>query len=274
MKLDRFVEAALFLGAGLCFALTIDWARPEVPSFDPRSRETDSLRVMTWNVGSPAGRGGQSMRAEYRERVVRSLRAADPDLCFLQEVGGPAQVEALRHDLGTSWSCVVSRRVVAIAPRGVLERLELSESSSRSLAIALALPGRDPILAVGLHADAWSSRRRNEQIGAAARALSAYPSEQPKLLVGDLNLDVDHRGDLFSDDAHLDLETYNFVAKTWRDAGSRSGPTAEPDRRLDYIFVDPQRFEVLQAGPWSEQRVGDMDHDPLIVDLRVIEQRP
>ena len=73
-------------------------------------------------------------------------------------------------------------------------------------------------------------------------------------------------GDLFTDDEYLDVETYNYVSRGLEDVGRGRGATAEPDRRLDYLFVDPG-LEVLGAGPVVGRRSGAMDHDPLAADL-------
>ena len=90
-----------------------------------------------------------------------------------------------------------------------------------------------------------------------------------KILAGDLNLDIDldKRRNLFSDDAYLDVETYNYVAQRLSDVTLNTGSTAEPDRRLDYIFADAKRFNLVHSGPWKGRRVADMDHDPVVVDL-------
>lgn len=57
------------------------------------------------------------------------------------------------------------------------------------------------------------------------------------------------RQDLFTDDAHLDVETYNYIRARFQDAAFNTGSTVEPDRRLDYIFVD-EAVTVLGAGSW------------------------
>lgn len=90
------------------------------------------------------------------------------------------------------------------------------------------------------------------------------------ILAGDLNLDIDidKRRDLFTDDEHLDVETYNYLAQRFSDLTRNTGSTAEPDRRLDYIFTDAKPVKVIRAGPWKGQRVADMDHDPVVADLK------
>ena len=88
------------------------------------------------------------------------------------------------------------------------------------------------------------------------------------MLAGDLNLDLDldKRHDLFSDDEYRDVETYNYVASRMFDTALGTGSTAEPDRRLDYVFVTPGT-DVHHAAPWKGRRAEGMDHDPLVVDL-------
>jgi endonuclease/exonuclease/phosphatase family metal-dependent hydrolase len=87
-------------------------------------------------------------------------------------------------------------------------------------------------------------------------------------LLGDLNLDLDKQRDLSSNRVHLDVETYNYVGGLLQDAARGRGSTAEPDRRLDYVFVSPAAT-VEAAGPWKERRSGTMDHDPVGADLRL-----
>ena len=57
------------------------------------------------------------------------------------------------------------------------------------------------------------------------------------------------RQDLFTYDANLDVETYNYIRARFQDAAFNAGSAAKPDRRLDYIFVD-EAVTVLGAGPW------------------------
>ncbi len=129
--------------------------------------------------------------------------------------------------------------------------------------------GKPPLRMVVVHGDAFSPRDRNREIGKALDLLFQGTKEKVRVLAGDLNLDLDldKRRDLFSSDAYLDVETYNTVVTKMTDLGQGTGATAEPDRRLDYLFLSPAPREVLSVGPWKDQRVGDMDHDPLVADV-------
>lgn len=268
------LEVALFVGAGLCFALTLDWPQASEGLFTPAPRAAGVVRVMTWNVGSPGGRHGSALRDEFLSSVADTIRENEPDLCILQELHDEEQATRLVRALGEPWKFEISksgsRRVAAFHKTSGIGYHGGVDAPTRSLTLGLLVAEDQWIVACGLHADAWSSRERNAQIGGATRSLLTAKLSGPRLLLGDFNLDVDQRGDLFSDNAHLDLETYNFVAENWVDVGQGTGPTAEPDRRLDYIFVRPKQFEILRVGPLLRRRVGDMDHDPLIADLRLL----
>ncbi len=158
--------------------------------------------------------------------------------------------------------------------RGPLLPFEIPRSAGRALgAHANVRPlGRDrevELDVVVLHADAFSSRRRNRLLGVAADTLHERARGRYTILGGDFNLEVDpdRRRDLLSDDAYRDLESFHYAARGMLDAGLGAGPTAEPARRIDYLLVGKAGFRVVRAGVWPGRRVGAMDHDPLIADL-------
>ena len=197
------------------------------------------------------------------------MRAIDPDLVFLQEVRGQSQGERLRARLGEGWESASKAGVLALCQRGRLEVFGVERAFRlRAVGVLYHSPGRGTVAAIGLHAQAFSARSRNDAVGTMATTLESR-SERRKLLAGDLNLDLDldKRADLFTDDEHLDVETYNYLSERFVDAARGSGPTAEPDRRLDYVFVS-RDWPILGGGAWKGRRAPGMDHDPVVVDLR------
>lgn len=108
-------------------------------------------------------------------------------------------------------------------------------------------------------------------IGRATDIITGLRHNHLTILAGDLNLDFDlnKRRDLFTNDEHLDVETYNYIARHFSDVTLNTGSTAEPDRRLDYIFADANSMKVIRSGPWKGKRVADMDHDPVVADLQI-----
>ena len=268
------LECALYLGAALLFFAGFGLPEPVTPEFEFGPRSAGSLRVVTWNVGGSSGDGewGGPLSDEHLEHVADVLHELDPDLCFLQEVRIGRQAQHLREALGAGWELEYSsstggRKVIALAQRGVLEPLKLGVQASRSIAVRYLPQAARPLAAVGLHADVTSASARNEAIGQVVESLSRV--DEPVLLVGDFNIDLDlgKRRDLFTDDEYRDVETYNCITQFFEDAALGTGSTAEPDRRLDYIFLAEGQFGLRSAGPLRGRRVGDMDHDPVVADL-------
>ena len=264
---ERTLELVLYAVALACLGLSMLRDRLYPPPFEPGAVEQEFLRVATWNVGAGLEQGG--LREEDLAHVADVLRALDPDLVFLQEVRSRTQGRRLLELLGSGWSSESSAGVLAACRRGRLEPFPLERAFRlRALGVVYHSSKLGPLAAVGMHAQAFSATSRNDAIGSVTTAL--LDREEPwKLLAGDLNLDLDldKRRDLFTDDEYLDVETYNFVGERLVDAARTSGPTAEPDRRLDYVFVSPG-LEVVRSGAWKGKRAEAMDHDPVVVDLR------
>lgn len=244
-----------------------------VIGYEPSPRNKVELRVVTWNIGGPDGRRAGD---DDLSDVAASIIELDPDLAFFQELRDRAQFDVLLDFLGGTWRGAITtrgdRRIAVAYSRGRVRASVVSTASDRpAMSIVYRSPSRRTIAAVVLHADAFSSRKRNRQIGIAVDALHAASDLDGRILVGDINidLDLDKRRDLFSDDEHLDVESYNYITIGLFDAGIGRGSTAEPDRRLDYIFIDAN-LAVIRSGPWKDRRTGEMDHDPMVADLEFI----
>jgi endonuclease/exonuclease/phosphatase family metal-dependent hydrolase len=275
------LEAALLALAAAALVWGHRGATPGAAAFAAGPRPEGTLRVVTWNVGGALQAGGAPLRDDWLEPIAAALRELDPDLVLLQEVARPEQLARLRRELGRGWRALLDegsgRRVALLARDARLAPLPgaaPSAAQGRALAALVSRADGAELAVVVVHADAFSARARNALLGGAVETLRAatFParrdSRRLRLLGGDLNLDLDldKRRDLFSDDAHLDVESYNAVASALEDAARGRGATAEPDRRLDYLFVD-SAFRILAAGPWPGRRVGSMDHDPVVADL-------
>ncbi len=273
---ERALEAGLFAAAAALALLGYGLPARDRAAYEPSERAPGVLRVVTWNLGDGGGGTGSAFEDEAVERVAGTLNALEPDLVLLQEVPGERELERLvrRLDGAQVLSLIPARgarRVAVLARHGELELLDAPQPRrGRSLGFAYRRPGRSAIVGVVLHADAWSSRERNLEIGTAADWLATRDEGAALLLAGDLNLDLDPGGrrDLFTDDEHRDVQSYEVATRRLVDAAAERGPTAEPDRRLDYVLVERGAFELVDAGPWKGRRVGAMDHDPVVADLR------
>jgi len=261
---ERWLEGLLWVLA----ALLLTHGRGclgALPSFEPSAREPDTLRILTWNVGGADDGTPHALERDDLAHVARVLDESGADLVLLQETGA-SESELLGH-LGPRWRSLPGRGgTLALTRRGTLARWVTP--LARAVGVTWSLEGRT-FAVLGVHASAFSAKERNRELGPLVEALLEQRADG-HLLAGDLNLDLDldKRADLFSNDLALDVESYNFVAERLEDAARHAGPTAEPDRRLDYVFVT-RAFTVRAAAPWRGHRVGTMDHEPLLVDLAV-----
>jgi len=266
MSRGAWLEATLWSLAALCFLCASGFELGSA-SYEPGAHAPPFLRVVTWNVGGASGGEPHGFLREDVAPVAEALSALEPDLVFLEEVQDAGTLDALAAELGPRWTLQKGRGGVALfSTHGPLETWRMP--LARSLGVRLRVNGTELVCAA-LHASAFSAHDRNREIGATLDALLEQ-SGDAFLLAGDLNLDLDldKRSDFFSNDVQRDVETYNYVATRLADAARGRGTTAEPDRRLDYVFVSAHVL-VHGAGPWKGRRAGTMDHDPLVVDLEL-----
>jgi endonuclease/exonuclease/phosphatase family metal-dependent hydrolase len=217
-----------------------------------------TLRVITWNVGGT--RDGEPHPFDHGDldRLVALLDASQPDLLLLQEFRYSVDWPALRARLLLEEPWVkASGDMAIVALRGELHDGELIGDTAIA---SWRVDGRS-IAVANLHASAWRATARRRQIGSALERLLAQPGPA-RLLGGDLNLDISQNRDLFSSDPDGDVAIYNWVATRLCDSGRGAGPTAEPDRRLDYLFTSPE-LRPLHARVLPDLRGPTMDHDPL-----------
>jgi endonuclease/exonuclease/phosphatase family metal-dependent hydrolase len=247
-----------------------------VENYRLTARDPDTLRIVTWNVGGAGGYGGRNLRDEHLPHIGDVLNQLDADVILLQEIASDHQLRRLKRLLKGRPEIVRSsgrsRSLAIVARRGQLQVRNHAAPGLRALAASYYPSGKPPVLLLNIHAHPYSAEARNISIGRATDVLMRYDPAHLKILAGDLNLDIDigKRRDLFSNNQHLDVETYNYLLQHLSDLTRNTGSTAEPDRRLDYIFGDTGRMAVVRSGPWKGRRIEDMDHDPVVADLQIL----
>lgn len=273
--MEKCGEWVLFASAALLAAFGFGWTDEAGEGFVLVAKNPHCIRVMTWNLGGGGDQGGVAMSDDWISPVAESLKVLDADLVFLQELQDVDQYDRLLAELGHPWrgeSVRQQDRLLAVVFQSGQLRARRIWTGTRRPAIGVVFRPTDGpgVAAVALHADAYSASRRNRQIGRSLDFLMNRTDEAAKILVGDLNLDMDlgKRRDLFSDNEYQDVESYNYIAAKLTDVGRGRGSTADPSRRLDYIFVN-NRLQAVRAGPWRDRRVGEMDHDPVAADLQL-----
>jgi endonuclease/exonuclease/phosphatase family metal-dependent hydrolase len=271
----RAFELSLLALAAACALYGFGPPR-SVFGYEPPSRPGNVLRIVTWNIGRADGPrlSLQGPGASDLQQVRDTLIELDADVLILQEARSDV-TDAIARDFPGAQTAFAGSRdggCAVVVQGGRLVQLPVMDWSGREpVHIVFRQHNGRSLQVIGMHADSWSASERNRQIGRAVELLEDTLALPLHVLAGDLNLDVDLGGgkDLFTEDEYLDVQTYNFVAERMHDAGATSGPTAEPDRRLDYVFIQTEdgQTRVRDAGVWRGRRVGGMDHHPVVVDL-------
>ena len=213
-KREKMLEI-LFVVFTIVFAATgyslHQWGRL---SYQLTKRNPNELRIVTWNVGGADGHGGRPLDNQFLPHVATVLKELDADLILLQEIAYEKQVDRLSRLLNGKWEAMVSnggcRSVAILGQRGGLYSQTHPEKPHNGLAASYRSPGKPPVFLMNIHADPYSALQRNRLIGRATDVLMSRFREYLKILAGDLNLDIDidKRRDLFTDDEYLDVETY------------------------------------------------------------------
>jgi endonuclease/exonuclease/phosphatase family metal-dependent hydrolase len=231
---------------------------------------TGILRCLTLNLW------GAEPPLEGRMAVIaEGLRALAPEVVALQEVlDVPGLVsntaEGLARATGYNWLFAP-----ATAFRGgyeglaILSRLPITAHETRELPQATALERRillSACLEIGGGRSLWvhdthlnyrlqHGREREDQVMAIDAAVAAHVESVPQILMGDFNarpesdeirwlcglVTLQGRRTLYQD--AWGLRRPNEPGWTWASANPNTAALAflQPDRRLDYIFVTPER---------------------------------
>lgn len=228
------------------------------------------LQLMTYNIRVGAGRDGLLTPVKYLtssenklQKIVSAIRSLDPDIIGLQEVRGTAQAEFLADSLGMSYvylSHEDSRLEWGLA---VLSKFRITDHYGKfirhdekkprvALVCTIELPDSIvTIINVHFHLGDY-----DEQIEKTIRLMS-YVTE-PVILMGDLNL-IDPDDGLAPIKRKL-VDTCEVVDSKFSQEAKEIGTHRFGSKRLDYIFVDPNRFSVLEAGLIPEEYRSASDH--------------
>ncbi len=228
------------------------------------------LQLMTYNIRVGAGRDGLLTPVKYLtssesnlEKIVSAIRSLDPDIIGLQEVRGTAQAEFLADSLGMNyvylshedsrleWGLAVLSRFKIIEYYGKFIRYD--EKKPR-VALVCTIELRDStVTVINVH---FHLGDYDEQVEETIRLISNVTG--PVILMGDLNL-IDPDAGLIPIKKKL-IDTCEVVDTEFSQEAKEIGTHRFGSKRLDYIFVDPNHFSVLEAGLVPEEHRSASDH--------------
>ena len=228
------------------------------------------LTFMTYNIRVGAGRENLLMPVKYLnssgeklEKIASAIKSVDPDIIGLQEVKGSAQAKSLADALGFNYVYVShgdSRLEWGLA---VLSRFTIVEYQQEvihhddkkprvALVCTIDLPDSS-ITVVNVH---YALGDYDKQVKETMRILGNISG--PALLMGDLNL-IDPEDGLAPMRAEF-IDTCEAVNTRGSREAKQRGTFRFGSKRIDYIFVDPNYFKVLDVGLTAEEHRKASDH--------------
>jgi endonuclease/exonuclease/phosphatase family metal-dependent hydrolase len=260
----RTLIIAIYLTAAAC--KPIQSVRPSKSEVAKGS----CLQLLTYNIRVGAGRDGLLTPVKYLtssesklQKIISTIRSLDPDIIGLQEVRGTAQAELLADSLGMNyvylshedsrldWGLAVLSRFKIIGYYGKFIRYD--EKKPRVALVCTIDLGDSSVTVINVH---FHLGDYDEQVEETVRLMSSVTG--PVILMGDFNLIDPHNG-LAPIKKKL-ADTCEVVDTEYSQEAKEIGTHRYGSKRLDYIFVDPDYFSVLEAGLAPEQHRSASDH--------------
>ncbi len=255
---------AIFLIAAGC--QPIQSVRPSVSELAKGS----CLQLMTYNIRVGAGRDGLLTPVKYLtssedklQKIVSAIRSLDPDIIGLQEVRGTAQAKFLADSLGMNYvylSHQDSRLEWGVA---VLSRFKITEyygkfirydEKKRRVALVCTIELHDSAVTIlNVHYYLGDYDKQVEETMKLLKGING-----PVILMGDLNL-IDPDDGLAPIRTKL-IDTSEAIDTVGSQKAKQRGTYRFGSKRLDYIFVDPNNFTVIDAGLVPEEHWNASDH--------------
>ena len=236
------------------------------------------LTVMSFNIRMGLGRESPQgkeydMSSEWGrnlDAVINAIRSVDPDIVGLQEVADSSQLQEIATALNMNFAFVWHDRGSALEPWwgvGVLSKHPITASKDvvmsegRNFIIATVDTGGREIAAVNVHVPYLEK----EETSLRQLMRELVDVRLPVVLMGDFNLKPEEKTlddpgkkrlqpvlDQFLDTAvEAETKSAEFVCLTG---------TFRNGARIDYVFVENDRFEVLDAGVAPDNHRDASDH--------------
>jgi len=224
---------------------------------------------MTFNIRLGAGRENPLLPMKYLgsskeklEKIARAIKSVDPDVIALQEVRGSKQAELLAAHLNLYYTYLSHGIPDFDWGLAILSKFNISECNSNPIYFSKTKPREGLVCVIDVNNNPITFINVHYYLGAYDRQVKATMKllmniNGPVVLMGDLNL-VNQKYD-FAPVLKKLIDTSEAVDTRGSRAAKQTGTFRFGSRRIDYIFVDPQHFEVKDAGlmPSEHREVSD-----------------
>ena len=234
------------------------------------SAPPEGLRLLTWNVGKVYLPWESRATERDLQHIAKVIRQVNPHVVALQELRDAEQLGRLLALLGRGWrgsipKDIYDRRAALLIrlPGSFFAVTTTSGRIAQGASVKLR-EGREATI-VSLHLDAFDAQRRLDQAQEIVSIARKRADERALFIAGDFNIDPTTAAKRSADD-----QLYGLLSKGFIDAGAHAGVTTIFSRRLDYVFVSREVVVESRAQVLKGRRVNTMDHDPLVVDARLL----
>jgi len=271
------VKLILLLLFCLMIVGAVHFAKPrESDESSTRVETTESLRLLTWNIGYAELEDDTRAHDKDLPAVAEVILREDPDAVALQELTGKAQLNVLLKLLHGKYRG-------AVAQQGSEDRFEaVLVKDTRATFTPVAAKGRYAVAAsfrprvdtpaivfLSAHADAFNAAKRRSYTEAVMDWAQTRTPSAEVFIAGDFNFELKAAKEthLYTDNVKHDSEAYSHILQNFRDLGRDAGDTAINDRRIDYIFGPANLARTGRVEVLRNAAVGRMDHWPLLVEV-------
>ena len=249
---------------------------PESERQNSTANETQSLRLLTWNIGYAELEDDTRAHDKDLKAVAAVILRQDPDAVALQELTGNAQLKLLLGLLQGKYRGGMAQqgdgdRFEAVLVKGPDATFIPLPVGGRYALGASFQPRQDtqPVLLLSAHADAFNAARRRTYTEALIDWAQARAQTSDVFIAGDFNFELKaaNETNLYTDNLKHDSESYSYILRHFKDLGRAAGDTAINDRRIDYIFGPSRLKQIGRVEVLRDAAVGRMDHWPLLVEV-------
>jgi len=271
-----WVKLLLLLLFGLMIVGAFHFAEPRALEERSSPNTSNSLRLMTWNIGYAELEDDTRAHDKDLPAVAELILRQQPDAVALQELTGAPQLNALLNLLKGKYQG-------AIAQQGKGDRFEavlVKDTGAKFIPVPVGAryalgasfqsnPGGREVLLLSAHADAFNAAQRRTYTEALIDWAQSRSQSSDVFIAGDFNFELKatNETNLYTDNVKHDSESYSHILRYFRDLGRTAGDTAINDRRIDYIFGPSNIKQIGRVEVLRDAAVGRMDHWPLVVEV-------
>jgi endonuclease/exonuclease/phosphatase family metal-dependent hydrolase len=240
---------------------------------------THPLKLMTFNIRAGGGRDDPGLyphlvrsSKEKLQRIASAIKSVEPDIIALQEVRGYNQAKFIAETLNLNFSYVTHSNWWGLA---ILSKFRILEVSTKMInygydprvgqLCTIDINGK-PITVVNVHFSYTELDYKiyNRQVSKTMKLLESI--REPVVLIGDLNL-TESEKPIIPIRKRL-IDTCRAVdTKTSRQALNYGTFLSGQGKRIDYIFIDPRSFDVVDAGVVPVKHWVASDHIAYFADM-------